>query len=92
MRTIWKALLVAVGIELASFMFLLIGNWEFMGEIDTPGKIGVCLHLPGFSLAKLLHLRGNMSWLAIIGAPLLIWLLLAYSGYLAGGKLRTKPS
>ena len=92
MRTVWKALVVAIAIELAAFMFLLVGDWEFLGATDTLGKIGVCLHLPGLLLANRLHLGGNASWPVIIGVPLLVWLVLAYAGCLLAGRWKTRPS
>jgi hypothetical protein len=74
------ALGMGIILEAIAFSFLLCGKWEFLGEVDLLGTIGIVLHYPGFEAARLLHVPGNASWLVIVGIPLLCWVCVALIG------------
>ena len=72
-RAIARALLCAIFLEALSFIVLMLGRWEFMGEVDALGKVGVLLHYPGFRFARAANMTGNISWAAVLGVPCVLW-------------------
>jgi len=89
-RKLALALGIGLALEVAAFLCLLSGKWEFLGEIDALGKVGAILHLPGFVVSNALSLYGNVSWIFILGVPLILWVALALGALLLKERLRRK--
>jgi hypothetical protein len=84
----WRGAIAGVAVEALACVPLLIGRWEFLGEVDAVARIALILHSPGFWAARALRVHGNASWLLIVGLPLLLWVGVAEVCFLVESRLR----